>query len=111
MPATEPTPLAIVLDTVSRLESKLDTGFATVATKLDTKADKTDIIRLDTRLGEHEKRIERAEVALRDRKTEEATRDHEESQRRMRRQNRWTVLIGAISAAALVVSVLIGVIH
>jgi hypothetical protein len=53
----------VLIDGQSRIEGKLDSGLARVETKLEAKADKADIARVETRMEGHESRLSTLEGA------------------------------------------------
>lgn len=61
---TEPQAWALIAQTLDRLERKVDAALTGLNDKIDGKADKDDVLRLDTRIGEQRLEIEKRIVAL-----------------------------------------------
>jgi uncharacterized membrane protein YdbT with pleckstrin-like domain len=94
-----------VADMLSRIESKLDTTQARIETKLDSKADKADLVAIWSGLDHHTKEISslKEEAAAR-RVAEEARTDHAsaEAQERARRRDTVYGLLMLMLTAGLV---------
>jgi hypothetical protein len=94
-----------LLAMVDRLGSRMDAGMARIEAKLDHKADKVDLARIETRLDEHGKDISRLKEQIR---SQDILNDAVTTQRTAAvdsRQRR----INLVLAAALVVVSLLGV--
>ena len=83
-------------DLLDRLGTRLDSGFASINTKLDNKADKSDLAAINARLDEHGREIGR----LKDRQREDEAASMAVSAQRDRARDwrRWALEF-AVSAA------------
>lgn len=85
------TPVATIL---GKIQSEQAAGFARLETQLAGKADKGDIIRLETTQREHGDRLLKLEQDRKVRETRETAKADGERHVLTKRQARWTVLLG-----------------
>lgn len=90
---------ADLLNLLDRIGTRIDAGFARVETKMDGKADKSDIARIDRRLDEHGRSI----GALKDRQRSEEAAAEAVSVARSHTidRRRWVIGTAAVTLAAL----------
>ena len=114
----EPSVQSLIIDGLNRVETKVDAGFAAVATKLETKADKSDIGEIRVEIRTHHERISKLEQTDRAREvitqTERKTRDEENAKSqadRDKRQNRKTFVLGVLTFLAMTLAIVLPLIH
>lgn len=90
-------------------------GFATVVTKLDSKADKADVERLRSEVSEHRRetdtRLRKLEQDDRDTKIAERARDEQEKEQKLLRRGRTQFITTLVSVAAGATLALIALLH
>lgn len=109
----EPSVNGLIVDSLNRLESKVDAGFSAIDVKLDTKADKGDLRELRGELKSHHDRINKLEDAERareveDRATKRALDDAagRAEQIRSRKARKTTFLLSLLGTVAMVLGAL-----
>lgn len=56
-----PNVLSLLVDSLNRVESKIDSGIARLEAKMDAKADRSEVKRIELTLGEHNTRLSNLE--------------------------------------------------
>lgn len=99
MSAQEPFITYTLRELLERIEKAQTTGFAEVKTMMATKADKSDVVRLEGRLDEHGREIGRIKDQLR---SDEAAESAVSAQRAAWRDwRRWAIGVVALGVASV----------
>lgn len=93
-----------LMDEIQGLRSDVASGNATIVAKLEGKADKADMARMETRLDEHGRQISELQQWRHDKEVVGGIHQQHDQQRFTTRQKFW----GVVGAAALVVATVIG---
>ena len=106
MPGDDPSFSSMILDSLNRVEGKLDSGLARVEAKMDSKADKVDLAEIRGELKSHGADIAALKEATRIRSAENNAVVADAKDKQDRRTRRTTIALSVLGTAALVVSVL-----
>ena len=106
MAADDPITLtSIIVDSLNRVEGKLDAGLARVEAKMESKADKSDLAEIRGELKGHANDIAALKEVNRVRDAENKAVNNTENAREARRTRRTTIVLSFLGTAALLISV------
>lgn len=100
-----------LLSLVDRIGTRLDSGFARIEAKLDGKADKSDLIRIEARLDEHGREIGRLKDQQREDEVAQRAVDDQREKRSTSSQRRWNYALSFALVAVGLLGVLAGALH
>lgn len=103
------TPVATILDKIQREQAA---GFARVEKSLEGKADKVDIMKLETTVREHGDRLLSLEQDRHTRQTTDSVHADDSHRIMTKKQARWTVVLGgAVVAATIIGPIIANAVH